>query len=600
MLLLIALTSVWFRHPHPARQRALTRLTFDAGLQTGATWSPDGRLIAYSSNRDGKFDIWVQPVSGGDAVKVTHETGQNWQPEWSPDGKYIAYRSEDGAGGLYIVPALGGARRKIADFGYYPRWSPDSSRILFLPTTYGGVVSLYVVSLDGGRPYQVLDADFFAKHPYTGRSAAWHPDGKRISVYIWDYEKMAPVFWTVPLKGGEALKSEIDPELLKQFGDTSSGRFVADTSFSWAPSGDAVYFERTFNGATNLWKMRVDPRTLRATGMERLTTGPGHNSGIAITADGKRIAFSGESRQIQIWVAPFDPRSGKLTGKGEVVTSPGIEALIPSLTPDGSGLAFSGSRGGSWQIWQGSTVSGEVTPITGDDVYTRAFPIWSPEGTRLAYARFKKRGSENKIVVWSSLSREEHVIADGGDYDIYGWSRDGRSLVVSKWDDKTKKAEVWLLSLASGLCTEKIAASPDYDLFQGQFSPDGHWVAFEAVRDVSNGRESSIYVVPAHGGEWIPVTNGRQWDDKPRWAPDGRAIYFVSGRSGFYNVWGNHFDPVSGRVAGAPFRVTEFGNPALKVPTYIPDVGLSVAQGHLAVTVSQSSGGIWVLNNVDE
>lgn len=86
ILLFISLISLWFRHQHPARQRALTRLTFDAGLQMGATWSPDGRFIAYSSNRGGKFDIWVQPVSGGDAVEITHEPGQNWQPEWSPDG----------------------------------------------------------------------------------------------------------------------------------------------------------------------------------------------------------------------------------------------------------------------------------------------------------------------------------------------------------------------------------------------------------------------------------------------------------------------------------------------------------------------------------
>jgi DNA-binding winged helix-turn-helix (wHTH) protein len=95
-------------------QRALTRLTFDDGLQVGATWSPDGRFVAYSSDRRGKFDIWVQQVSGGDPVQVTHSPGHNWQPDWSPDGKYIAYRSEGGEGGLFIIPAL-------ADF-YFQFW----------------------------------------------------------------------------------------------------------------------------------------------------------------------------------------------------------------------------------------------------------------------------------------------------------------------------------------------------------------------------------------------------------------------------------------------------------------------------------------------
>jgi DNA-binding winged helix-turn-helix (wHTH) protein len=117
----------------PPRQRTLTRVTFDDGLQIGATWSPDGRYLAFSSDRGGKFDIWVQQVSGGDPIQVTKRPGHNWQPDWSPDGKYIAYRSEDGEGGLFVVPALGGEglERKIVSFGYYPRWSPDSSQILF-------------------------------------------------------------------------------------------------------------------------------------------------------------------------------------------------------------------------------------------------------------------------------------------------------------------------------------------------------------------------------------------------------------------------------------------------------------------------------------
>jgi Tol biopolymer transport system component len=426
-----------------------------------------------------------------------------------------------------------------------------------------------------------------------GRSAAWHPDGRRISVYTWDYEKMAPVFWTVPLKSGEGLKTEVDPGLLRRMGGISSGRFVGDARFSWAPSGDTIYFECTAGGATNLWKIAVDQNTLRGSGIERLTTGSGHDAGVAVTPDGKKIAFSGESRQIQVWAAPFDPRSGKLSGKGELVTSPGIEAWTLSLAPHGERLAFSGNRGGSSQIWDKSLVSGQVSLVIGDDAYARLHPLWSPDGTRLAYLRMKVHGSENKIVVWSSDSKEEQAITDGGEYDVYGWSHDGRELVVSKWSEKTKKAEVWLLLLSSGLCTEQIAASPDYHLFQGQFSPDGRWVAFEAVQDVPNGRESTIYVVPAHGGAWIRVTDGRQWDDKPRWSPDGRRLYFISAHGGFYNIWGNRFDPANGRVVGNPFQVTEFDNPALMVPIYIPDVGMSIAQGRLAVTVSQSSGSIW-------
>jgi DNA-binding winged helix-turn-helix (wHTH) protein len=92
---LLVLASILFltrpRASHSSSPHPFSRLTFDAGLQLGPTWSPDGRLIAYASDRGGKLDIWVQQVSGGEPVQLTHSPGNNWQPSWSPDGKYIAY-----------------------------------------------------------------------------------------------------------------------------------------------------------------------------------------------------------------------------------------------------------------------------------------------------------------------------------------------------------------------------------------------------------------------------------------------------------------------------------------------------------------------------
>jgi Tol biopolymer transport system component len=105
----------------------------------------------------------VQQVSDGDPVQVTKGPGHHWQPDWSPDGKHIAYRSEEGDGGLYIIPALGGAglERRISSFGYFPRWSPNSSQILFQThfAPIDGVKKFYVAHLDGGPPREVLAED---------------------------------------------------------------------------------------------------------------------------------------------------------------------------------------------------------------------------------------------------------------------------------------------------------------------------------------------------------------------------------------------------------------------------------------------------------
>src|SRR5580765_1207402 len=116
---------------HAPVPRALTRLTFDGGLQTDVTWSPDGRSIAYTSDKSGNFDIWVQSIDTGEVRQVTKSPAHDRQPTWSPDGNTIVFRSEREGGGLFAVPAGGGAERRLTSFGVRPRWAPDGSRVLF-------------------------------------------------------------------------------------------------------------------------------------------------------------------------------------------------------------------------------------------------------------------------------------------------------------------------------------------------------------------------------------------------------------------------------------------------------------------------------------
>ena len=356
--------------PPLAVQRTLTRLTFDEGLQLGVTWSPDGRFIADSSDRGGKCDIWVQQVSGGDAVQISKGPSQNWQPDWSPDGKYIAYRAEDGEGALFVVPSLGGdgLQRRIASFGYYPRWSPDGSQVLFQATQNLFTDWFYVVGLDGREPHRVLMA-FLAKHQGSTMFATWHPDGKRISVWLWS-DGVAPALWTVPVAGGDAVRSEIDSQILKQLGAVPGDGlddWAPDIKLSWAPSGRAIYFERWFRGARNLWKMTVDSATLRVLAIERLTTGPGLDTQLALSPDGKKLAFTVESNRVRTWLFPFDGIRSRVAGPGEAVTSAGVGAWGHSLTRDGKKLAFNAMRAGKWELWEKSLVDGREAPIAVDD-----------------------------------------------------------------------------------------------------------------------------------------------------------------------------------------------------------------------------------------
>ena len=201
-------------------------------------------------------------------------------------------------------------------------------------------------------------------------------------------------------------------------------------------------------------------------------------------------------------------------------------------------------------------------------------------------------------MVWSSQSHDEQPLAAPNTFtDILDWSPDG------KWLLTTNANEIWLAPVASAPHIETamrkiISDHSNYLVFQTVLSPDGRWIVFEAIANLPM-PESAIYVVPVSGGPWTRITDGQHWDDKPRWSPDGRTIYFVSGPDGLFNVWGIRFDPETGKPAGQTFQVSKFDRPRLMIPRWIPSVGFSLTQDKFVLTMAEESGNIWVLDNVD-
>jgi Tol biopolymer transport system component len=587
-------------------ERGLARVTFDEGLQFGATWSPDGRFIAYSSDRGGKLGIWIQQLGiGGSPFEIAKGPGDKWEPNWSPDGRYIAYRSENGEGGLFVVPAFGGdgLEKKISSFGYRPLWSPDGSQILFQTApqlSYRLRNGLYVVGLDGALPHPVL-TDLTEQQDWV-LSAAWHPDGKRISI-LQPRGALAYNIWTQPIAGGPAIKSDISAETLREINEVSLGAGIAAfadaESFAWAPSGKTIYLEQSFRGAKNIWRMEVNPETLRPLSLKRLTTAS-YDTELALSRDGGKLAFSSKTIQVRAWVFPFAANEGRLKGNGKPITPSGRLAFASALSRDGKNLAYIDSRQGKPELWQMSLDDGHESLIGGDDFHFPDSPLWSPDGTRLAYWRFQLRTvkglttGEGQLMIWSALTREEKPTKL--QIQPFDWSLDGRSILGSQLNQDSHHYEIWAVDIDdAGQSARKIASAPDYDLWQGHFSPDGRWILFGANR----GLESTIFLMSAAGAPWIPVTDGKQWDDKPRWSPDGKTIYFVSDRNGFNNVYGVRFDPAKGKTFGSPFRVTGFRSPAAMIPQTI-SVELGISQDRLVVNIAQLSGNIWVLDHADQ
>jgi Tol biopolymer transport system component/DNA-binding winged helix-turn-helix (wHTH) protein len=570
-------------------ERNLWQLTSTGRLEGEPTWSPDGQRVAYSSDRSGNFDIWVQPVSAGSPIRITSEAARDWQPSWSPDGHNVAFRSERDGGGLFVVPADGGSERRISTFGFEPQWSPNGAAILFWDSGHA-----YTIGLDEKAPSKVGD-DVVSRFP-GGFHLAWHPDGRRISIYGSDGGQSATL-WTVPVHGGPAVRSSIASAVAQRLraADLRLGSFV------WAPAADMLYFEGRSGQTENLWRIRVDPQTLEwVSGPERLTTGSSLESGVALSPDGKRLAFGSRVESTVAWSLPFNPVSGRIMGPGEPITPDGANAEILDISPDGRQLAYRVNGLNRHELWIRSVAlrADRLRTVEADAAIVQ--PRWSRDGTQLAYLRRpsnRMRDASIVLLAANDTAGQRVLPAAHSPEMVYDWSGDGQSLLVRCRAHTPRWAICQLPNAsASGPAPDMrvVAADAKRNLYAAKNSPDERWVSFIAAPDPTR---STVYVSPAEGGRWVAMTEGRYFEDKPRWSPDGRTLYFLSNRTGFWNLWGRGFDSRDGIPVGEPFQVSHFDT-SVQMIRNLSDLQIAITQDRLILPITQSSGVIWVLENV--
>jgi eukaryotic-like serine/threonine-protein kinase len=589
-------------------QRQLRQASFESGLPREPAWSPDGQRLVYTSDRAGSADIWMQSFSDPDPMRLTFSDTKEWQPDWSPDGTQIAFRSERDGGGIYVVAATGGEPRRISDSGFRPRWSPDGSLILLSQESVRtGTRGLSVVTPDGKTRRPVLTAlveAFTAQSPGASIHAAWHPDGRRISV--WGRHPISGwSFVTAPIDAGPQVRSVVSEEVGRQI----EAAAVTLGSFVWARSGRALYFEGVAQQTRNAWRVDVEPDTIAwLRGPERLTTSTSQDGDIAISPDGTKLAFTVRASQTRMWSLPLDPQGQAVTGAGEPVTSGDGDELDADAPVDGSQIAYRALRGARQEMRTHSFTSGKDRLLLASDTLRRSSPRWSPDGKRLAYAVSRvasgSRAEQFAIGVLPAFGGAERQYETQPDtyFKPTDWSRTGDVILGSCRDRGARTIATCQFTLPTETTTgsrlEIIASSHTMNLFCQRFSPDQQWISFVAVA-ANDPTAIRIYVQPSAGGAWRPITDGTSYVDKARWSPDGRAVYYISDQGGFLNVWGQHFDSALGQAVGTPFRVTSFAGEQRAIPAEFGPIELAVASKRLFIPLRDSSTKIWILDNVD-
>ncbi len=569
----------WVLRRPPAEEFVLSRLTNDSGYTSDPAISPDGRLVAYTSDRggEGNLDIWVQSVSTGDRVRLAASPADDYEPSFSPDGSKVVFRSDRDGGGVYAVAVLGGDLKLIARKGRGPRFSPDGQRIVYwVGESYFVRTQVYVVPSTGGVAKQV-QPEFYGAH-----DAVWSSDGKHLLFWGQRNESSAPDWWVAPVDGGAPVETGA-------FAAFARENLVAGSPAAWV--GDQVFFSARRDTAS-LWRAAISPRSGRIRGSpRRLTFGTDQEGEPSVASNGNMV-FSSVAASTNVWRLPLDLNEGKVTGSLVRVTRDLATEVFPSISAN-QRLVFSSDRSsGRREIWAKDLALGTDTMLA---VSQSEFdsPKITPDGSKVAYAG---TNPDWAIHVVSSTGSDEKIYKNGGPPRYF--SSDGTKLL---FEAKTCSPYcVGLLDLTQGTMKELIRNSK-LALYPESFSRDGQWIAFQA-RPVDNDSARTIYITPFHDGEvggqdtWIAVTDGNHMDREVRWSPDGAMIYFLSERDGFRCIWGQRLDRKTKRPEGEPFPVYHFHHSQQSLTSLGSPgkVGLSVTNGGLLFSMAETTGNIWM------
>ncbi len=566
-----------------------TRLTFDPGMTTTPALSPDGKMVAYASDRegDGTLDLWVQQVSGGKPLRLTNSPGNDWYPDFSPDGTKIVFRSERNGGGIYMIDVLGGDARRIADAGTAPRFSPDGSQIAYvvIPASLESrLFDLYLVPAKGGAP-RPFHPEFRTGFVSQGAAPVWSPDGKALLFDgALDADPASADWWVLPIEGGEPVRT----------------RAVANLALAPAvryPSvwlgNDIYYVSGTTIEGVNVFRASIDPKSRQITGpVAAVTGGPGMKIMLSATRDG-RIAYMLANAAIDAWSVAARPDEAFVSTDFRKITQDTMQKFNPSISRDGTKLAFTafgGLQGGRLELRWRDLSSGRETilPLQGLNVNFGQNPRLSPDGAFLAY-REMVAGKWRTFVVPAGSTAGTDVGEIGRVLDFFF---DPNFVLV-----QAKSTELAKRNLKTGE-NALLLALPAGFLNDGSLSADNRWAVIRT--GLPDGRVA-ISVVPIGAGQAsavIPLIQSDHYLSNPRWSPNGRYVYYLSEKSGRCGLYAQKFDPQAKKPLGDAQAV--FFSRGEHTNLNFPKGGgfIDVAADKIVFTVDEITGNIFLVTPV--
>ena len=498
--------ALWRRPPaaepaNPLATASFTTLTDYEGSQVDASISPDGKFVAFQSDRNGPFHLWLQQIGAGNAVDLTpgpeDQRGPLRSVGFSHDGTEL-WISGTKSRRLKMAPLVGGKPRLfLGEKAVSPVWSPDGAKLAY--HTFEDGDPIFVADGDGSNPRQIF-RDTPDKHNHY---LAWAADGASIYFVHGVPAQNDMDLWRISASGGQ-------PERLTKLDTEMRDPIPLDV-------GTILFLAKDRNGAgPSIWTFDVARRASQriAFGLEQYTS-------LSATADGRRLAVTVAIPSARLWSVPIGVASGAARAEAtEADVKPfppnATSAMAPRfrgnaiyyLSPTGAGdrlVRF--DAGNPVDIWGG--------PQNGLEAPTAI----SPDGRKIAVVA--RQGEKRRLRLMTADGADSTVIAPKIDVDgSADWSPDGKWIVTGGNDGEGPG--LFKVPAAGGepvRLTRTVGRNPVW-------SPNGSLIAYAGPNVFTS--EPVLAIRPDGSPVKLPDIHTQRDGERVRFMPDGRSLVFMS------------------------------------------------------------------------